>query len=501
MADKNVTSVVFMGSRLTEIPLEVFKTFKFLGKLNVNSSNLAALNQLENCINLERFIGSHNRIEILLEDIFGSCKYLLDIDLRSNLIRTIFGSPFKLLKKLKRIDLGMNQIKRIEWSTFTFCRKLVYLNLTYNKIENIDYDAFVDLTGVRELDLSTNQYLTHLNPQLFKECKNLELLHLNYIKKMDIWDNRTFHYLKNLKMINLSENNFTVLHPEIFRENLKLEKILMASSDISKIHPSFFDELRNLKHLDLSGNSCVNQSFVIFDGNLEGVKIGLTDCFDNYYPNDPCHFKITPNYYMCFYENVTILENQEFSVCGDHLPGRSNYDVNRVEFRSSKLAAIPDDIFIVFQSLKHLNVESTGLEMIKPLKNCRELREFKGSHNKIEILSQDSFAGCSNLQIIELNSNRVKRIESSSLIDLHGLRELYLDDNLLTELDQQSFALFGSNLEKLHLSRNQINLENRIFENLHMLKEIDLSENHLTVLQEDAFRKTWGPSEFACVFY
>ncbi len=276
-----------------------------------------------------------------------------------------------------------------------------------------------------------------------------------------------------------------------------MEKFWLVSNNISKINPSFFDELRNLKHLDLTGNSCVSKNFVISNGNLEEVKKDLADCFDNYL-QQACNFMIMKNYYICYFENITVRTDQKFDVYGDHHPGRSNSDVNGVEFSSSMVSEIPDEIFLKFQNLENLNVESTGLKMKIPLKNCTKLRKFKGSFNKIEQVYSKTFAECIDLQLIDLKSNKIKKLEP--LKNCKKLLKLYLSHNHIESLQVKSFTacfnlefielqsnsikklpsnLFGKKLVSIDLSRNLINAISpcQKFQGFKNLMSVDLSGN------------------------
>ncbi len=247
---------------------------------------------------------------------------------------------------------------------------------------------------------------------------------------------------------------------------------MLVSNNISKINPSFFDELHNLKQLDLTGNSCVNKNFVMSDGNLEEAKRDLADCFDNYHL-EACNFVIMKNDYFCYYENITVRTDRKFDVYGDHLPSKSNPDINGVEFSSSMVSEIPGEIFTKFQNLEILSVESTGLKMKNPLKNCTKLREFKGSHNKIEQIYSETFAECIDLQLIDLNSNKIKKLEP--LKNCRKLLKLYLSHNHIESLKEKSFTKCF-NLEFIELQSNSIKrLPSNLFGK--KLVSIDLSHN------------------------
>jgi Leucine-rich repeat (LRR) protein len=181
------------------------------------------------------------------------------------------------------------------------------------------------------------------------------------------------------------------------------------------------------------------------------------------------------NDYICVYSNLTVLANQPFVVHGDHLPGKSDSDVTVVDYKSSKLSEIPAEIFTAFGNLEQLIVKSTGLESLKPLKNCKNLREFKGSENKIQSLESEIFADCFNLQLIDLNSNEIRILKP--LKNCQKLQKFLGSQSHIESLSKETFAECLS-LEFIELKSNKIKkLPAYTFEKNLKLVSIDLSQN------------------------
>jgi Leucine-rich repeat (LRR) protein len=250
--------------------------------------------------------------------------------------------------------------------------------------------------------------LNSFSHQHFIGLENIAVLHLDE-NLIETLDEEPFSELINLKVINLSNNDLTILERETFQKNLNLEKIVLSSNNIFKVHPKSFDGLRKVKQIDLTKNMCVDE--VIEDLNLINEKLEF--CFRNY-PNVVfCNYAEKDHDYICLLDNVALSDNKDAYFFGNHLPGQTDSDVVRVLFESSKLSAIPGQLFITFRNLQELNVDKTGLASINLLRNCLKLQSFKASHNNIEHLQPGTFDECSNLRIINLKSNKIKKLPAA----------------------------------------------------------------------------------------
>ena len=88
------------------------------------------------------------------------------------------------------------------------------------------------------------------------------------------------------------------------------------------------------------------------------------------------------------------------------------------------------------------------------------------------------------LEILDLGTNNLTRIEQSTLDNLANLNFLRLDHNKLVNLEP--FALSNSNLEEIRLEYNQlISIDKNIFENLINLEFVFLESNPISEKQPD----------------
>ncbi len=113
-SDSDVSSVIFLDSKLHVIPPSIFSKFQNLKEVNVESTELEELNHLENCGTLETLRASFNNIAEIKDDAFKDCTNLRTVDLQSNKIEKLGKIVFKHNEKLREINLARNVIEKIE---------------------------------------------------------------------------------------------------------------------------------------------------------------------------------------------------------------------------------------------------------------------------------------------------------------------------------------------------------------------------------------------------
>ncbi len=138
-----MSSVVFLDSKLHEIPHSVFRKFQNLKEVNVESTELQELNHLENCGSLETLRAPFNNIAEIKDNAFKACTNLRTIDLQSNKIEKLGKTVFKHNEKLREINLARNVIEGIEPCGFLSNQpELQSVNLLGNKCVHHDIHIF-----------------------------------------------------------------------------------------------------------------------------------------------------------------------------------------------------------------------------------------------------------------------------------------------------------------------------------------------------------------------
>ena len=117
------------------------------------------------------------------------------------------------------------------------------------------------------------------------------------------------------------------------------------------------------------------------------------------------------------------------------------------------------------------------------------LKKLNMSENQIiSIEPRLSFAGLDNtLVILDLSVNRLVRIEGETFSCLKQLKELFLNENRLVDIDLNGFKGLENSLELLNLSKNELSKMNgETFKYLRRLKKLNLWGNQMCSTERSA---------------
>ncbi|CAK9804693.1 Pxn [Anthophora plagiata] len=145
-------------------------------------------------VNLQKLILRKCEIESIHTEAFNGLKIVIEIDLSSNNIRTLYPGTFGETQRLRVLLLNDNKLKVLENGLF---RNLVFLQtvkLSNNKLEKIQNKTFVNLPGLKVLTLDGNN-LSTLGVQSFQSLPMLGSLELQnnpwncncHLKKFRDW--------------------------------------------------------------------------------------------------------------------------------------------------------------------------------------------------------------------------------------------------------------------------------------------------------------------------
>lgn len=338
------------------------------------------------------------------------------------------------------------------------------------------FPAFVlDNHGLTQLLLDYND-LTQLPQQIGTSLPNLEIISAIGNNLTSLPD--TFGSLVKLKEIYLNENRLVNLSDTVC--SLKcLEKLRLTGNQLEFL-PDQFGELESLKSLTADENVLqkLPKTFGLLE-NLEELELGCN-----------CISLILEGFGMLKSLKVLNLSNNKISVLPEAFGSLPNLQVldlsaNNIKFLPSKfsschclekfysdsnlLQVLPDWVSdlsnIIEFSVKDNQLQSQALSESFP-QNCKRLKHLDMSGNFMSKLP-DSLGGLQNLEFLHLgsvigelerrnfqNGNWLPDIPKS-VCELRHLRELYLDENQLTELPED----FGNltSLETLDLGQYFLN--------------------------------------------
>ncbi|XP_017771104.1 PREDICTED: slit homolog 1 protein [Nicrophorus vespilloides] len=272
----------------------------------------------------------NNKLTILPDNVFTSLGMLQKLDLSYNNIRANYKELFHYAQNLKELRLSHCGITTTPSLPLP---NLVYLNLSNNNIDNMNRNTVQDLLRLKHLDLSNNKvvqipshlwnHLPHLksldlsnNPikelvaETFQGLKNLQILNIQGLSKLQKFDAKALTHIKILHTLALQT------WPKI--ENFKAQLCaLLANANqirILKLHvedPILDDQLicisnRKIRQLEITGK------------NLKSVD---RDAFQKFSKNPDLVLKITgteieelpaglfANMYKISYLNIDLRNN------------------------------------------------------------------------------------------------------------------------------------------------------------------------------------------------
>jgi Leucine rich repeat len=93
---------------------------------------------------------------------------------------------------------------------------------------------------------------------LHKIFKNLLLIHID-VADLKVINKQDLEQFDKLQELWLPGNEIEVLEQDLFIGNPNLEHVFLSSNQIKFIHSTAFENLKNLKTLQLKRNTCINQ--------------------------------------------------------------------------------------------------------------------------------------------------------------------------------------------------------------------------------------------------
>ncbi|KAM9694343.1 leucine-rich repeat-containing protein 70 [Trichechus inunguis] len=212
----NLRNLYLQSNQLSFVPRGVFSDLVSVQYLNLQRNRLTVLGSgtFVGMIALRILDLSNNKILRISDSGFQHLENLDCLYLEGNNLTKVPSNAFGVLRSLKRLSLSHNHIEAIQPFAFKGLVNLEYLLLKNGRIKNVTRDGFSGVNNLKHLILSHND-LENLNSDTFSLLKNLIYLQLDRNRIISI-DNDTFESMgASLKILNLSFNNLTDLHPNV----------------------------------------------------------------------------------------------------------------------------------------------------------------------------------------------------------------------------------------------------------------------------------------------
>lgn len=198
-----------------------------------------------------------------------------------------------------------------------------------------------------------------------------------------------------------------------------------------------------------------------------------------------CLFTVINGIYTCSFVDVIITnDNVPVNIVRQHLPGRTDADVLRVEITSSNISSIFTEVFTLFSNMESFQVTTTTLNRVQSnaFANARNLRTALFIFNQMVEVQSNGFTGASNLLDLEIFSSQLELIHETAFNGLTSLQMLYLERNQLHQLSANVFRPLVQ-LEYLSLTENQLSsLDGRLLESNTRLSFLSLASNRINAI-------------------
>ncbi|GFT61566.1 chaoptin [Nephila pilipes] len=284
------------------------------------------------------------------------------------------------------------------------------------------------------LDLSCNKLLT-LSSDNFKCCQNVQILMLDHNNISDIFDG-ALDGLRNLRVLDLSQNNLESLKENIFYFT-SLERLNLSGNHLLQLPSTILNMVhRTLRNLDLSLNEFKNLSSVNFTNLSKLQALNLSSNHIAFLNGES--FRSLPHLLELDLSHNPLNKIQEESSIG-YLPNLKSLSLcnsslilleavplpqlHVISLQRNFLFNISQHAFQDCEQVRHLDLSGNFMQDV-PLHlwpKMKHLISLDISCNPIEVLNVNSFAGLEKLQSLDISGLLLKRLDPRTL---HGLRFL-----------------------------------------------------------------------------
>ncbi|KAK9162013.1 hypothetical protein Syun_002915 [Stephania yunnanensis] len=398
----------------------------------------------------------------------GSLEQLAVLNLGGNKFSGPIPSSYANLPNLTDLILSNNQLNgTIPPSLFTL-PSLQYMDLRQNKFIGIlDDEAFPNSISspLTMLDLSYNLLQGNI-PKFISKFTSLKHLELNSNNFHGAVDPRMFTSLKNLSVIDLSDNIMLLIDTSDLVITIPSLSIFAASSCNLSAVPEFLRYQPVLYNLDLSNNQIQGKMPDWLWNNLEDVDlsnnslVGFEDPFSNHSSSSLRYLDLSSNHFEGSLPNfpkgtntISLSKNKftgaiPLTICNsswssidlshNQISGEipscffNNFFMDQdpiavVDLSKNKLQGMIPDTFGLECPLEGINLNGNQLEgpLPRSLVNCRSLSVLDLGNNQIDDTFPFWLEHLEGLQVLMLQSNkfhgliRRRHIANSSFESLH----------------------------------------------------------------------------------
>lgn len=194
------------------------------------------------------------------------------------LVITQLFTTFPFLRNLQI----MSGLTRIQSNAFANANHLDHVEIIDNPgLRTIHSNAFFGAPNLRTLDLHRNG-IQVIHALAFNGLSSLQAIWLddNNIQQLPA---QVFSPMIILQKVVLDDNLLTSIDGRLFANNMFMLHIDLQRNNINSIQWNFLDRNPHLNSLNMIGNICANNNWIIGRGvTIDTIRQGLTRCFNNF---------------------------------------------------------------------------------------------------------------------------------------------------------------------------------------------------------------------------
>ncbi|KAI8041930.1 uncharacterized protein LOC128263533 [Drosophila gunungcola] len=356
-------------------------------------------------------------------------------DLRDESLTELFSRQPDCFEYMERLNLVENRLVCFHWILPQAMQRLEVLKVSGNRLANCSLMTLQHMKSLQELHLDRNEL--SIVPRFLGE-------------------------LRELRVLNLSQNWLTELPRDTFGGAVKLERLYLSGNRLSVLPFQLFQTAGDLQVLDLSDNRLLSfpDNFFVRNGQLRQLH----------------------------------LQRNQLKSIGKHsLYGLR--ELRQLDLSQNSLASIDRKAFESLDQLLALNVSGNNLTLLSSIifQSLHALRQLDLSRNQFKQLPSGLFQRQRSLVLLRIDETPIEQFSNwisrydESFVDpqvLHRLRYLSLQQNRhLTHLPATLFANTPSVRELLLAENGLLQLPTQI-SGLSRLQRLSVRGNRLASLPE-----------------
>ncbi|ETE73512.1 Leucine-rich repeat-containing protein 9, partial [Ophiophagus hannah] len=418
--------------------------------LDLDGQHLCKISGLEQLENLRWASFSNNNLTKI--EGLDHCLNLEELTLDGNCIVNLEG--ISKLSKLMRMSANNNHLTSLERNVFDNLSHLHYLSLENNRITSLG--GLQKAYALIELYISNNYVSSNQEIYQLKGLNNLAIL--DFYGNLIVWKQENYRlfvifHIPSLKALdgvavevteieNAKDQFGGKLNADMVAERLghsnfsKMQELNWTASMIRMVDLVPADQFKNITSVNLQNNNLTSFSGLIFLPNIKVLCLNYNH-IESIFPRQKPSNHLT---------NRQLLHQKVMSSgYGQQGSSKSSRDAGV----SESLSPIMESLEVLhlgyngitnlvllqisrLKNLKFLFLQGNEISHIEGLEGLQILQELVLDHNKIKVISENSFARQSSLLALHLEENRLR--ELNNLLPLGKLQKLFLGLNRIQDL-------------------------------------------------------------------